>query len=311
MAPFSLRGQLPILTAFFFISPSFLYLLPVSPLSSFHFSPLPLTINGRNAVLEALRAGGGVEKVYILYGTEGEPIDRIRAEADRRGVPCTTLDRVRFATMERAGGNQSRSQGVLATVSAIEECDLEARLAEVVESGATPFIVALDGITDPHNIGAIIRSAECAGAHALVLGRRNAGGIGDVVVRSSAGAVHHLPISRVDPLIDAVVTAQQEGLTVVGLDDAAPIAYTDYDFTGPTMIVVGSEGEGLSRRVRRACDALVAIPMHGAVGSLNASVASGVVLFEAVRQRTQAQGPAVSEPIDSNSASVDPDAGHA
>lgn len=249
-----------------------------------------MTINGRNAVFEALRSGGDVEKVYILYGTEGEPIDRIRAEAGRRGVPCTTLDRVRFAAMERAGGNQSRSQGVLATVSAIEECDIEARLAEVMESGASPFIVALDGITDPHNIGAIIRSAECAGAHALVLGRRNAGGIGDVVVRSSAGAVHHLPIARVEPLIDAVVAAQQEGLAVVGLDDAATISYTEHDFSQPTMIVIGSEGEGISRRVRRACDVLVAIPMHGAIGSLNASVAAGVVLFEAVRQRSLAAG---------------------
>lgn len=270
-----------------------------------------MTINGRNAVLEALRSGRGVEKVYILYGTEGEGIDRIHAEADRQGVPCTTLDRVRFAAMERAGGNQSRSQGVLATMSAIEECDLEERLAEVMESGTVPLVVALDGITDPHNVGAIIRSSECAGAHALVMGRRNAGGIGDVVIRSSAGAVHHLPIARVEPLIDAVVTAQQEGLAVVGLDDSAEISYTEYDFTRPTMIVIGSEGEGISRRVRRACDALVAIPMHGSVSSLNASVASGVVLFEAVRQRTVAGQMTPPATTPEMSAPTDPGAGHA
>lgn len=242
-------------------------------------------INGRNAVSEALRAGRGVEKVFIMFGQEGDAINRIRAEAKRAGVPCVTVDRHRFAEMERAAGLGARSQGVVAAISAVEYADLELLVANLYEQGRTPMVAVLDGITDPHNVGAIIRSAECAGLDGVLIGKRDSSGITDVVMKTSAGAARHLPIARASNIGDVLLGLQQEGLALVGLDERGSIPYTAYDFTRPVAIVVGSEGEGLSARVRKMCDATIAIPMAGQIASLNASVAAGVVFFEARRRR--------------------------
>jgi 23S rRNA (guanosine2251-2'-O)-methyltransferase len=245
-------------------------------------------INGRNAVVEALRAGEGVEKVFIMFGIEGEPVSRVRAEAKRAGVPCVTIDRKRFAELERSAGVGARSQGIIATVSPIQYADIEQLVQDVYERGGTPLVGALDSITDPHNVGAIIRSAECAGLDGLLLGKRDSSGITDVVMKTSAGAARHLPIGRVSNIGDVLLSLQQEGLAVVGLDEKGEMAYTSYDFTHPTVIVTGSEGEGLSARIRKLCDVRLSIPMQGKIGSLNASVAAGVVFFEARRQRNDA-----------------------
>lgn len=245
----------------------------------------PLYISGRNAVVEALRAGAGLEKVFIMFGQEGDAINRVRSEAKRAGVPCAVIDRRRFGEMERAAGIAARSQGVIALASVVDYADAELLVADLYERGLTPLVVALDGITDPHNVGAIIRSAACAGAHAALLGKRDSGGINDVVMKTSAGAAGHLPIARASNVGDVLLGLQQEGLTVVGLDERGTVDYTGHDFTGPTAIVIGSEGAGLSSRVRKLCDVLVSIPMAGRIPSLNASVAAGVVLFEARRQR--------------------------
>lgn len=242
-------------------------------------------INGRNAVTEALRAGEGVEKVFIMYGMEGEPVNRIRSEAKRAKVPCVTIDRQRFGELERSAGLGARSQGVIALLSEIDYADIEQLVQTVYERGEVPFVGALDGITDPHNVGAIIRSAECAGIDGILIGKRDSSGITDVVMKTSAGAARHLPIGRVSNIGDVILGLQQEGLAVVGLDERGDMAYTEYDFTRPTAIVVGSEGTGLSPRVRKMCDHLLSIPMRGKIGSLNASVAAGVVFFEARRQR--------------------------
>jgi 23S rRNA (guanosine2251-2'-O)-methyltransferase len=245
-------------------------------------------INGRNAIIEALRAGEGVEKVFIMFGQEGEPINRIRAEAKRAGVPCVTIDRRRFAELERSAELGARSQGVVALVSEIEYTDIEALVGDLYLRSETPLVAALDGITDPHNVGAIIRSAECAGMHALMLGKRDSSSITDVVMKTSAGAAKHLPIARVSNIGDVLLGLQQEGLAIVGLDERGTMSYTEYDFTHPTAIVIGSEGAGLSSRTRKLCDTLLSIPMHGKVASLNASVAAGIVFFEASRQRSLA-----------------------
>lgn len=242
-------------------------------------------INGRNAVIESLRSGQRVEKVFLMFGVEGEPIERVRAEAKRAGVPCMTVDRKRFLDLERSAGIGTRSQGVMALLGEIDYVDIEAVVENVFWEQRTPLVAALDGITDPHNVGAIIRSAECAGLDGVLLGKRDSSGITDVVMKTSAGAAGHLPIDRVSNLGDMLLRLQRSGLSVVGLDDSTDLPYTDYDFTVPTVIVVGSEGKGMSQRIVKLCDHLLSIPMMGKVSSLNASVAAGVVFFEARRQR--------------------------
>jgi 23S rRNA (guanosine2251-2'-O)-methyltransferase len=248
-------------------------------------------INGRNAIIEALRSGEGVEKVFIMYGMEGDAINRIRVEAKRAGVPCVMIDRRRFSELERSVGLGARSQGVIALASEISYADIEQLAQDVYERGGAPLVGALDAITDPHNVGAIIRSAECAGLDGLLLGKRDSSGITDVVMKTSAGAAGHLPIARVSNIGDVLLGLQQEGLAVVGLDERGTMSYTDYDFTRPTAIVIGSEGAGLSARTRKLCDVLLSIPMAGKIGSLNASVAAGIVFFEARRQRGAVERP--------------------
>jgi 23S rRNA (guanosine2251-2'-O)-methyltransferase len=241
-------------------------------------------INGRNAVVEALRSGG-VEKVFIMYGMEGEAVGKIRAEAKRAGVPSVIIDRRRFIELERNAGLGTRSQGIIALIGEIEYAEIELVVEEVYERGGVPLVAALDGITDPHNVGAIIRSAECAGFDGLLIGKRDSSAITDVVMKTSAGAARHLPIARASNIGDVLLSLQQAGLQIVGLDERGNTSYTTHDFTRPTAIVIGSEGKGLSPRIRKLCDTLLSIPMHGKVPSLNASVAAGVVFFEAVRQR--------------------------
>lgn len=243
-------------------------------------------INGRNAVIEALRAGGRVEKVYLMYGVEGEPVRRIRREAKQAGVPCVMIDKARFLAMEREHDLASRSQGVIALMSEIEYVDLEVLIDSQLQEGRSPVVVAMDGITDPHNVGAIIRSAECAGIDGVLLGMRDSGSITDTVTKASAGAVLHVPIARVANVIDVLIGLQQMGMSLVGLDENGTMDYTEYDYSKPTVIVVGSEGKGLQPRIRKMCDQVVSIPMRGQIASLNASVAAGVVLFESVRQRS-------------------------
>jgi 23S rRNA (guanosine2251-2'-O)-methyltransferase len=245
-----------------------------------------MVINGRNAVLEALKSGGeGVEKVYIMYGVEGEPVVRIRSEAQRCNVPCVTLDRGKFIDLERRAGMATRSQGILATVAEVKYIDIEERLQDIYTEGRVPLLAAIDGITDPHNVGAIIRSAECAGLDALMMGTHHSSGVNDVVMKTSAGAARYIPIARPSNIGDVLIGLKQEAVAVVVLDERGTISYTDFDFTVPSIIVVGSEGEGVSPRVRKLADAVVMIPVAGNIESLNASVAAGIVFFEAARQR--------------------------
>ncbi len=242
-------------------------------------------INGRNAVIEALRANGGVEKVFIMYGMEGDAVNRIRMEAKRAGVPSVIIDRRRFVEIERNAGLGTRSQGIIALIGEVEYAEIEAVVDDVFVQGRMPLVAVLDGVTDPHNVGAIIRSAECAGFDGALIGKHDSSGITDVVIKTSAGAARHLPIGRVSNIGDVLLSLQQTGLAIVALDERGDIPYTEFDFTGPAAIVIGSEGAGLSSRIRKLSDALISIPMSGKIASLNASVAAGVVFFEALRQR--------------------------
>jgi 23S rRNA (guanosine2251-2'-O)-methyltransferase len=240
-------------------------------------------IYGVLPVLEALRAGSRrIERVIIAEGVRHERLSEIVETARRAGIQ---LRREPRAALNRLSGNANH-QGVLAIVSAASYADEEALLSAI--SRNTLFIL-LDGVEDPHNLGAIIRTAECAGASAVIIPERRAAHITETVVKTSAGAVEYLPVARVTNLASFIEKLKKENVWVVGVEGSGEMSYTEYDFTGPVALVFGSEGQGLHRLVRDRCDAVVSIPMGGKINSLNVSVAVGVVLFEAIRQRQSKQ----------------------
>ncbi len=235
---------------------------------------------GLHAVQEALEAGRGLDRVLIAKGKGGNRVQEIVDLARRRGIPVRFEDRKQ---LDRLAGND-RHQGVLALVGSKPMHTLE----DLIEAGAgraSRLIVLLDGVEDPHNLGAIIRSSLAAGAGGVVIPERRAVGLTEIVSRASAGAVEHLPVARVGNLVRAMESLKEAGFWLVGLDERAPQSYADADLTGAIALVLGGEGKGLHELTRKRCDFLVSIPTAGPVRSLNVSVAAGVVLFEAVRQR--------------------------
>lgn len=244
-------------------------------------------INGRNAVLEAIRSGESIEKIYLQYGITEEGIEEIRRQAQKRRVPVTRLDRRKFRDLERRAQLGTRSQGVIARIDPVDYVEIENLVASLWERGETPMLVLVDGVTDPHNLGAIIRSAECAGVHGLVIPRRGSSGITDVVIKTSAGAVHTLPIARVEKLSSTVRTLRQSGLRTIACVEGGDDIHSQADLRGPIAIVLGSEGEGIGAAVMAECEATLSIPMAGSISSLNVSVAAGVIFFEAMRQRRE------------------------
>jgi 23S rRNA (guanosine2251-2'-O)-methyltransferase len=239
-------------------------------------------LTGIHAVREALEAGRALERIVIASGRHGERIEELVQIAKRRGVPVRFEDR---AQVDRLAGTRD-NQGVVALAAARAALAIEDLLAEISKkTGQTGLIVLLDGIEDPHNLGAVIRTALAAGADGVVIPERRAAGLTETVARASAGALSHLPVARVNNLVRAMEELKEAGFWLVGLDERAEQNYTAQDFTGPVGIVLGNEGEGLHDLVRKRCDFLVSIPTAGPVKSLNVSVAAGVVLFEIVRQR--------------------------
>lgn len=242
---------------------------------------------GRRAVLELLSNSderAGIEKIYIAFGRGGPQMDRLYALAKRNRIPVTELDRNRFRELERQIGGKVDSQGVLALHSARSYQELEDVLGSGVDTHA-PLLVALDGIQDPHNIGAIIRSAEAFGANAVLLPKHGAV-ITPTVYKTSAGAAAHLPIVKISNLAETLRKLREEyGFECIGLAGEAEGDISELDLTGPICLVTGSEEKGMHRLVRERCDHLARIPISGQTASLNASVATGVALFEAIRQR--------------------------
>lgn len=239
-------------------------------------------LTGIHAVREALEAGRALERIVIASGRHGDRIEELVRLARSRGVPVRFEDR---AQVDRLAGTRDH-QGVVALAAARSALSLEDLLAQI--SGAPEhkgLIILLDAIEDPHNLGAVVRTALAAGADGVVIPERRAAGLTETVARASAGALAHLPVARVNNLVQAMEELKEAGFWLVGLDERAEKNYTEQDFTGPVGIVLGNEGEGLHDLVRRRCDFLVSIPTTGPVRSLNVSVAAGVVLFEAVRQR--------------------------
>jgi len=236
------------------------------------------TLTGIHAVREALASGRALERILVARGRHGERVEELVRLARERGVPVRFEDRVQ---LDRLAGREEH-QGVVAVAAAKRAVSLEDLLTG---PSSDALFVLLDGIEDPRNLGAIARSALAAGASGLVIAERRAAGLTDTASRAAAGALEHLPVARVGNMARAMEELKEAGWWLVGLDERAEKPHTEQDFTGRVALVLGGEGKGLHDLVRKRCDFLVAIPTVGPVRSLNVSVAAGVVLFEAVRQR--------------------------
>ena len=238
-------------------------------------------IEGRNAVIEALRAGTPVDKIYLARGETDSALGHIASTARSRGIVVVECDRRKLDGMSRTHSHQ----GVIALAAVREYASVDDILNAAEEKGEPPLIVVCDELSDPHNLGAVIRTAECAGAHGVIIPKRRSAGLTAVVAKTSAGAVSHLPVARVANLPSLLKQLKKEGLWIFGAAADGPVSLYEADLKGPAAIVIGSEGSGMSRLVAETCDVLVRIPMKGKLNSLNASAAAAILLYEAVRQR--------------------------
>lgn len=239
-----------------------------------------LVIEGRNAVLEALRSGKPMDKLYVLDGCQDGPIRTIVREAKKHDVILQFVTKERLNQLSETG----KHQGVIAHAAAYEYAQVEDMLELAKSRGEDPFIFLLDNIEDPHNLGAIIRTANLAGAHGVIIPKRRAVGLTATVARTSAGALNYTPVARVTNLRKTVEDLKKQGLWFVCADMDGTVMY-DLDLKGPIGLVIGNEGEGVSRLMKENCDFVAGIPMKGDIDSLNASVAAGVLAYEIVRQR--------------------------
>lgn len=239
-----------------------------------------LTIEGRNAVLEAFRSGRTVDKLFVLDGCKDGPVVSIIREARKQGTILYFVPRERLEAMSGTG----RHQGVIAQAAAYHYAKVEDILNAAKKRGEAPFLFLLDGIEDPHNLGAIIRTANLAGAHGVIVPKHRAAGLTAVVARTSAGALNYTPVAKVTNLVSVIGELKKQGMWFVCADMGGELMYR-LDLTGPIGLVIGNEGSGVGRLVREKCDMTAAIPMKGDIDSLNASVAAGVLAYEVVRQR--------------------------
>ena len=239
-------------------------------------------IEGRNAVIEAMKAGRQIDKIYLARGLTDKTIGYIASNARAAGIAVTECDRRKLDAMSTANGAH---QGVIAVAAAREYCEVEDILALAEQRQEDPFIVVCDGLEDPRNLGAVIRCAECAGAHGVIIPRHHSVGITAAADKASAGAAEHMLISKVNNITNVLQDLKTRGLWVYGAEADGNAHLWKTDMKGPICLVIGSEGKGISRLVRENCDFIVDIPMAGKVNSLNASVAAAILLYEIVRQR--------------------------
>ena len=238
------------------------------------------TIEGRNAVIEAYRSGKTIDKLYVLDGCQDGPVMTIKREAKKQDTLVKYVSKERLDQLSATG----KHQGVIAVAAAYEYAEVEDILRAAEEKGEPPFIILLDNIEDPHNLGAIIRTANLAGAHGVIIPKNRAVGLTAVVARTSAGALNYTPVAKVTNLAKTMEELKKKGMWFVCADMDGTLMYR-LDLKGPIGLVIGSEGEGVGRLVKEKCDMVAAIPMQGNIDSLNASVAAGVLAYEIVRQR--------------------------
>ena len=240
-------------------------------------------IEGRNAVLEAFRAGKTIDKLFVLDGCQDGPVKSILREAKKTDTIINFVDKERLDRLANSGHHQ----GVVAQAAAYEYAEVEDILNAAKEKGEAPFIFILDEIEDPHNLGAIIRTANLCGAHGVIIPKRRAVGLTATVAKTSAGAVNYTPVAKVTNIAKTIEELKKEGMWFVCADMDGQTMY-DLNLTGPIGLVIGNEGAGVSRLVKEQCDFTASIPMKGDIDSLNASVAAGVLAYEIVRQRLKA-----------------------
>ena len=238
-------------------------------------------LEGRNAVTEALRAGRTIDKVFVADGDTDRGLQRLAAQAKEAGAVIVPVDRRKLDTMSFTRSHQ----GIIALVAAHEYATIDDILEEAAARGENALIVICDELSDPHNLGAIMRSAECAGAHGVIIPKRRSVGLTATVAKASAGAVEYMKVARVTNINNAINELKEKGVWVFGTAAEGSIPMYKADLTGPAAIVIGNEGDGMSQLVRKNCDVMVHIPMKGRISSLNASAAASILLYEAVRQR--------------------------
>lgn len=238
-------------------------------------------IEGRNAVIEALRAGVTMDKIYLQKGETDKTLGHIASTARAAGVVVVEADKRKLDFMSRTHAHQ----GVIALAAVREYVSVEQILKIAADKGENPLLVVCDEISDPHNLGAIIRTAYCAGAHGVIIPKRRSAGLTSVVAKTSAGAVVHMPVARVPNIPTLLKDLKKQGVWVFGTAAGGTTSLYEADLKGPAAIVIGSEGEGMTRLAEENCDFLVSIPMKGDLNSLNASAAAAILLYEAVRQR--------------------------
>ena len=239
-----------------------------------------LTIEGRNAVLEAFRSGKSIDKLFVLDGCQDGPVRSIIREAKKHDTIINYVSKERLDQMSET----KKHQGVIAYAAAYEYAKVEDMLKAADEKGEDPFLILLDNIEDPHNLGAIIRTANLAGVHGVIIPKRRAAGLTSTVVKASAGALNYTPVAKVTNLTKTIQELKERGIWFVCADMSGTVMY-QLNLKGPIGLVIGSEGDGVSKLVRENCDCTAAIPMAGDIDSLNASVAAGVLAYEIVRQR--------------------------
>jgi 23S rRNA (guanosine2251-2'-O)-methyltransferase len=248
-------------------------------------------IFGRNTVAEALAAGKQIEKIFCQYGAEGSSIAALRIQAENARVPFALMDRRKFQVLEReVCAENENAQGIIALVAAIKTFSIGALIDQAFAASERPLFIALDGITDPHNVGAIARSAECAGFHGMIVPELKAAPLGGTAMKTSAGALQHIPVAKTSNLAKALEDCRNADFRIVALEADAGNEYShtlqkEALFNEPLLLVIGSEGAGIQRNIRALCTDAVSIPVQGHIASLNASVAAGIVMFEIVRQR--------------------------
>lgn len=240
-------------------------------------------IEGRNAVLELLESGKDINKIYVEKGEKQGSINKIIAKAKEKKILVAEIDKIKFRQMVQT----PNAQGIIAIVPPFDYCDVYDIIDIAKEKNEEPFIVILDGIEDPHNLGSIIRTAETAGVHGIIIPKRRAASVNSTVAKVSAGAVEHMKIARVNNIVETINTLKKEGIWICGTDMDAKEYYYHQDLKGPLAIVIGSEGNGMSRLTKENCDFLTKIPMQGKITSLNASVSAGIVIYESMKQRME------------------------
>lgn len=239
-------------------------------------------VEGRNAVLELLESGRDINKILVANGEKHGSIHKILAIAKERKIIVTEIEKNKLNQIAQTQNNQ----GVIAIVPPYDYCEVEEILEEAKRKNEMPFILILDGIEDPHNLGSIIRTAETAGVHGIIIPKRRAASVNSTVSKVSAGAVEHMKIARVNNINETIRNLKEQGVWICGTDMDTNTIYTKQDYKMPIAIVIGSEGFGMSRLVKENCDFLVKIPMKGKITSLNASVSAGIIMYEVVKNRS-------------------------